>query len=77
MVENLVLFALQKSAEIAIGILLEKFWKELLNDRNLKRVNHFLRMKILILYLDWVLQKTPLKSPPNQQEDHQENPNKS
>ena len=60
MVENLVLLALEKSAEIVLGMLLEKFWKWVLSDRNLQRASNFLQMQILILYLDWVLLKTPL-----------------
>ncbi len=71
MVENLVLLALEKSAEIVLGILLEKFWKWVLSDRTLQRASNFLKMQILILYLDWVLLKTPLKSLPDQREERQ------
>jgi hypothetical protein len=69
MVENLVLLALEKSAEIVLGMLLEKFWKWVLSDRNLQRASNFLQMQILILYLDWVLLKTPLKSLPSRREE--------
>ena len=69
MVENLVLLALEKSAEIVLGVLLEKLWKLVLSDRTLQRANNFLKMQILILYLDWVLLKTPLKSLPAQPEE--------
>ena len=69
MVENLVLLALEKSAEIVLGMLLEKFWKWVLSDRNLQRASNFLKMQIFILYLDWVLLKTPLKSLPDRREE--------
>ena len=62
MVENLVLLALEKSGEIILGMLLEKFWKWVLSDRNLQGASNFLKMQVLILYLDWILLKTPLKS---------------
>lgn len=62
------LLALEKSAEMVLILLLQKFWKWLFSDRHLQRASNFLRMQILILYLDWVLQKTPLKSPPAQSE---------
>ncbi|HEY9672001.1 MAG TPA: hypothetical protein V6D11_11185 [Waterburya sp.] len=71
MVENLVVLAVEKSAEIVLGMLLEKFWKWLLSDRNLQRASNFLKMQIFILYLDWVLLKTPLKSLPDQREERQ------
>lgn len=69
MVENLVLLALEKSAEILVGVLLEKLWKSVLSDRNLQRVSNFVKLHILILYLDWVLLKTPLKSLPARREE--------
>ncbi len=69
MVENLLVLALEKSAEIILVLLVEKFWKWLLSDRHLQRVNNFLKMQVLILYLDWVLLKTPLKSLPDQREE--------
>lgn len=69
MVENLVLLALEKSAEIVLGMLLEKFWQWLLSDRNLQRASNFLKMQIFILYLDWVLLKTPLQSLPDRREE--------
>jgi hypothetical protein len=69
MVENLVFLALEKSAEIVLGVLLEKFWVWVLSDRNLQRASYFLKMQILILYLDWVLLKTPLQSLPDRREE--------
>jgi len=69
MVENLVLLALEKSGEIILGMLLEKLWKWVVSDRNTKRLSNFLKIQILILYLDWVLLKTPLKSLPDQREE--------
>jgi len=71
MVENLVLLALEKSGEIVLGVLVEKFWKWVLSDRNLQCASNFLKMQILLLYLDWVLLKTPLKSLPDQREERQ------
>lgn len=68
MVENLVLLALKKSGEIVLGMLLKKFWALVLSDRNLQRASNFLKMQIFILYLDWVLLKTPLKSLPDRRE---------
>lgn len=61
--------ALEKSGEIILGMLLDKFWKWVLSDRNLQRVSNFVKLQILILYLDWVLLKTPLKSLPDPREE--------
>lgn len=70
MVENLVLLALEKSGEIVLGMLLKKFWAWVLSDHNLQRASNFMKMQILILYLDWILLKTPLKSQPEQREEN-------
>lgn len=69
MVENIVSLALEKSAEIVLGVLLEKLWKWVLSDRNLQRASNLLKMQILILYLDWVLLKTPIKSLHDEREE--------
>ncbi len=69
MVENLVLLALEKSAEFVLVLLVEKFWQWALSDRNLQRVSNFVKLQILILCLDWVLLKTPLKSLPDRREE--------
>jgi hypothetical protein len=69
MVENLLVLALEKSAEIVLVLLVEKFWKWVLRDRNLQCASNFLKMQLLILYLDWVLLKTPLKSLPDQRKE--------
>ena len=70
MVESFVYLTLRKSAEVVLGLLLKKFWEWALSDRNLKRSSNYLKMRLLILYLDWVLLKTPLKSlPPHSEED--------
>lgn len=66
MVESLVYLTLRKSAEIVFGLLLKKLWEWVLSDRNLKHSSNYLKMQLLILYLDWVLLKTPLKSLPPQ-----------
>jgi hypothetical protein len=51
------LWLLEKSIEIALGKLIEN----LLSDSNIKQVKNFLKLKILLLCLDWVLLKTPLE----------------
>lgn len=53
---------INKSVEIILGLLLEKFWEWVLKERNLKRLNHLLKKQILLIYFHWVLLKTPLKS---------------
>ncbi|MEH2193056.1 MAG: hypothetical protein V7K98_10490 [Nostoc sp.] len=62
MLETLIPLVVNKSVEVIVGILLEKFCKWLLSDANIKSANNFLKMQILVLYLDWVLRKTSLKS---------------
>lgn len=52
-----VLWLAEKTLEIAIGKLIEK----LLSDSNVKQVKNFLKLQILLLFLDWVLLKTPLE----------------
>ncbi len=69
MVENLVLLALEKSGEIILVMLLEKLWKWVVSERNLQCASNLLKMQILILYLDWVLLKTPLKSLHDEREE--------
>ncbi len=71
--ENLVFLALEKSGEILLGMLLEKLWKWVVSDRNLQRASNFLKMQVLILYLDWILLKTPLKSLPDRREENKQN----
>jgi len=51
-------FVLERLADKALDKLLE----QVLIERNIKRASNFLKMQILILYLDWVLLKTPFKS---------------
>jgi hypothetical protein len=69
MVENLLVLALEKSAEIVLVLLVEKFWAWVLRDRNVQRASYFLKMQIIILYLDWVLLRTPLQSLPDRREE--------
>ncbi len=57
---------INKSVEIILGLLLEKFWEWVLKERNLKRLNLLLKKQILLIYFHWVLLKTPLKSLPKQ-----------
>ncbi len=58
-------FVIERLADKA----LEKLLEQVLTEGNIKRTNNFLKMQILILYLDWVLLKTPLKSLPDQREE--------
>ncbi|NMF62438.1 hypothetical protein DP113_32545 [Brasilonema octagenarum UFV-E1] len=61
---------INKSVEILFGLLLEKFGEWLLNERNLKLLNHLLKKQILLLYLHWLLLKTPQESLPKQPQQH-------
>ena len=61
---NIIIFILHKSGDIVLGILLTK----LLSDENLKRSSYFLKHQMLVLYLDWVLQKTPFRKPPEEED---------
>jgi hypothetical protein len=58
-------FVIERLADKA----LEKLLEQVLTERNLQRADNFLKMQILILYLDWVLLKTPLKSLPDRREE--------
>jgi hypothetical protein len=53
---------LNKSLEVILTVLLEKLFTWLLKDENCQRLNQFIKIQILVIYLDWVLLKTPLKS---------------
>ncbi|WP_375468830.1 hypothetical protein [uncultured Nostoc sp.] len=64
MLKILIPLILNKSVEVILKLLLEKIWAWLLRDEIFQRLNHFLKMQILLLYLDWILLKTPLKSLP-------------
>ncbi len=56
---NLALFlVIQKSGEIVLELVLKKFWEWLLRDENLKRLSTAIKLKILVLYLDWLLHKS-------------------
>jgi hypothetical protein len=69
MLETLIPLVVNKSVEVVVGILLEKFCKWLLSDANIKSANNFLKMQILVLYLDWVLQKTSIKALPEESQE--------
>jgi hypothetical protein len=58
-------FVIERLADKA----LEKLLERVLTEGNIKRTSNFLKMQILILYLDWVLLKTPLKSLPDRREE--------
>ena len=69
MLETLIPLVVNKSVEVVVGILLEKFCKWVLSDTNIKCGSNFLKMQLLVLYLDWVLRKTPLKSLPEESQE--------
>ncbi|MEA5551868.1 hypothetical protein VB713_13025 [Anabaena cylindrica UHCC 0172] len=60
MLETLIPQLLNKSLEVILTLLLEKLWKWVLNDENSQNLNNYLKTQILVLYIDWVLLKTPL-----------------
>ncbi|MBE9200855.1 MULTISPECIES: hypothetical protein [unclassified Nodularia (in: cyanobacteria)] len=69
MLEILIPMVINKSVEVVVGILLAKFFKSVLSDANIKIANNFLKMQIVLLYLDWVLLKTPLESLPEESQE--------
>ncbi|MEA5580873.1 hypothetical protein VB620_05915 [Nodularia harveyana UHCC-0300] len=69
MLEILIPMVINKSMEVVVGILLAKFYKWVLSDANLKSANNFLKMQVFLLYLDWVLLKTPLESLPDESQE--------
>ncbi|MDJ0676054.1 MAG: hypothetical protein QNJ36_11830 [Calothrix sp. MO_167.B42] len=56
MLETLFSMALEKSLEILLVLLLEKFWKWILNNSNLQNFNY--KNQIILFYLHWLLYKT-------------------
>jgi hypothetical protein len=60
MLETLIPQILNKSLEVILTLLLEKLLTWLLKDKNCQRLNQFIKIQILVIYLDWVLLKTPL-----------------
>ncbi len=64
MLETLIPLVINKSIEVILKLLLEKIWAWLLTDKSFQRLNYFLKMQIFVLYLDWILLKTSLKSLP-------------
>ncbi len=65
MTTSLILWIAQKTAEIILGKLLEK----LLSTINLEYLVKFLKFQILVLYLKWILLKTPMISPTYEEKD--------
>ncbi|MEH1847106.1 MAG: hypothetical protein V7L25_19510 [Nostoc sp.] len=57
MLKILIPLILNKSVEVILKLLLEKIWVWLLRDESFQRLNHFLKMQILLLYLDWICSK--------------------
>jgi|GEM_PF-4285648 len=62
-----ILLVLRKSGELILGLLLAKFWGWVLSDENLHNLTHSLKLKILVLYLHWLLQATDLDCPEGKQ----------
>jgi len=57
----LLLWVAEKFAEKSLDKLLEK----ILSDRNFKGLTTAFKLQILVLYLDWLLQKTSFQEPPD------------
>lgn len=55
----------EKFSEMLLEFLLTKFLEWSLSDDNLKHLSTTLKLQLLLLYLDWLLQKTALKELPN------------
>lgn len=56
-----ILLVLRKSGELVLGLLLAKFWGWVLSDENLSHLTQSLKLKILVLYLHWLLQTTTVE----------------
>lgn len=52
-----VLLILSKSSETFLEVVLKKFWEWVLSDDNLKQLTRYFKLKMLVLYLDWLLQQ--------------------
>ncbi|MBD2104723.1 hypothetical protein [Leptolyngbya sp. FACHB-261] len=57
---------LRRSAETVLDKLLD----ELFSEENLSGLTQFLKLQLLVLYLDWLLQKSPVKKLPEQRKSH-------
>ncbi len=57
----IVLFLLAKSGEIILEQLLTKFWQWLLSERNLKQLVINCKLQILLIYLNWLLERNPVE----------------
>ena len=68
MLETLITVVLEKSAEIIFTLLLEKFYKWILTDKNIKHSSKYIKTKILAIYLQWIFLKSSPKSLPQQDE---------
>lgn len=55
------LYVATKSGEILLEWLLTQFWQWVFSEENLKNLTTYLKLKIIILYLDWLLKKNPFK----------------
>ncbi|MGB3694599.1 MAG: hypothetical protein WA865_04330 [Spirulinaceae cyanobacterium] len=57
----IVLFLLTKSGEIILEQLLTKFWQWVLSETNIKQLILSCKLQILVIYLDWLLERTPVE----------------
>ncbi len=62
MLETLIPIFIYKSTEIIFGLLLEKSWKWILKDTHIQAANNFLKMRIIILYINWLMQQISVES---------------
>jgi hypothetical protein len=71
MLETLIPIFIYKSTEIIFGLLLEKFWKWILKDAHIQTANNFLKMRIIILYTNYLMQQISVES--MLEKSHQQN----
>ncbi|MFE1747862.1 hypothetical protein [Coleofasciculus sp. H7-2] len=62
---NIVLMLLLWVAEKFVEKALDKLLEKILSDRNFKHLTTAFKLQILVLYLDWLLQKTSFQEPPD------------
>jgi hypothetical protein len=63
---NIIVILLIWTAEKVAEKALEKLLDEILSAHYVKRLTNSFKLQILVLYLDWLLQKTPLRDLPEQ-----------
>lgn len=67
MLEILTAVILEKSAEIVLGLLLEKFCKWILSETNTKHASKLIKTKIIRLYFHWLFLQSSFKALPEEQ----------